>query len=366
MILFFFKRDIKNQHARVVGSGTVNKRYKEMSNKPMITRMERYLLRGTPTRRLYVRPFRKLQHPKTGAPFLYIYWKRDGWFLVKQLAEHVLNVTYHALRFRIWCAMSELPGNTRKKWKRLCRCIPLRHPAVRDQIEKAGVNATTMLDSNIYMVDLQTTRYILKSYDTQTKGNMFRLFEAMLELCYGPPDGIYSISTNGNPLSPINPYAYPKDYVPMIDFEKDYFECECGRHYGLSVDNGQVQKQEGDYDNDSVYNYPKRGSGERRRRNTSVTTREKMWLLAAQKYKCNACGTPIGTLYNTSSEDHTPKTKNKIKKVVPFEVDHRIERSRGGCNDPMINLQALCLNCHRYKTMEAMRRPFEAIKLDPG
>lgn len=290
-------------------------------------------------KKLYVRPFRKLKHPVTGAPFLYIYWKKDGWFLVKQLADHVLGVPYSALKFRIWTALQDLPGNTRRKWKHLCRCIPIEHKQVLKQIKMTGVSAVTDLDNQMYLVDLQTTRYILKSYETKTNGRMFSLFEAILELCYGPPDDIFKISVNDNPLRPLN------NHTSVIDFDKEYFQCECGRHYALSDDNGHVEHMEGL--TDSLIGHSMK---RKKRRRTGVTGKEKMWLLANQKYKCNVCNSPIGTTAGSSDGN-----------VIPFDVDHKIEVSRGGCNSVKINMQALCLNCHRWKTLEHGERPFDAI-----
>jgi hypothetical protein len=50
-----------------------------------------------------------------------------------------------------------------------------------------------------------------------------------------------------------------------------------------------------------------------------------------------------------------------------YEIDHKIEFSKGGTNE-IDNLQELCLDCHKYKTLNFVKSKylFDSVEIDAG
>jgi len=286
-------------------------------------------------RKLHVRCLRNLRHPKTGEPFLYIYMKKDGWFLASQLASHVFGVSLDCIMLRIKCAISSLSSNKRK-YMRFSRCKSVYDPVILNQIYQYGVKRETMRKSRV-VIDMHTTRLLIRSFDQKTNGKMFHLFEAILDLCFGPPDGLFHSTIKGNPLE-------SRQTLQSIDKEKHYFQCSCGNHYVVGKDQQAIQQINISQEIETMLNQPRR----KKRRNTRITASERFYVLSMFNYKCAVCKTSIGV-----------KSKQNSGKIIPFEIDHRLERCRGGSNSVTSNLQPLCLKCHKFKTMDESKKPFE-------
>lgn len=286
--------------------------------------------------KLHVRSLRHLKHPQTGEPFLYIYMRKDGWFLVSQLASHVFGVTLDCLLLRIRCAVSQLTSNKRK-YMRFSRCTTIYDPVILEQIRSSGVSDQTIRKSRM-VVDMHTTRLLMRSFDDATQGRMLCLFEAILDLCFGPPDGLFHSRMDRNPLD--NTCSTPVIYCD----DQRHFQCDCGKNYQVLGGKELVKEKTFDRDSDLIMGTPRR----KRRRTTRITPTEKLKILSIYNYKCATCSTSIGTCLD----------KNKGI-IIPYEVDHKLERSRGGSNATNINLQPLCLNCHQRKTFLNTQSPFE-------
>ena len=286
-------------------------------------------------RKLHVRPLINLRNRSTNEPFVYIYMKKDGWFLASQLASHVFDVSLECIMLRIRCAMSQISSNKRR-YMRFSRCTTLHDPIIINQIIQSGVLRETIRRNRI-VVDMHTTRFLIRSFDEHTNGKMFHLFESILDLCYGPPDGIFHSRLDRNPLEiPETPH--------IISNSETCFQCSCGKHYKVLDKNTKIEEISFENDLDLVMGQPRR----KKRRNTKITPSERLYILSLYDHKCSHCKTTIGK----------HKEGSKKGNIIPFEVDHRIERCKGGNNDIKTNLRPLCLRCHRYKTLDENRKPF--------
>lgn len=97
---------------------------------------------------------------------------------------------------------------------------------------------------------------------------------------------------------------------PVLDF--------TNRHFAQQVREASL-----------VRDAPLQGLAARGKVMRNVTERTKKLVAASQQWVCAICRTTL------------PPT---------YEVDHIVRLEYGGSND-ISNLQALCPNCHRYKTM---------------
>ena len=295
-------------------------------------------------KQIYVRPLKGLDHPRTKVPFVYIRWKGDGWFLLEQIAEHILHTTEHALHFRIWCAIASsisrnpeghrIKGNKAPKRLQRCRLELLTHDEIKRQVLACGVRCSSPLRECPRMIDVQGARYVLSSYDS-FGGRLIRLFEAIIQLCChsmsdyeeehnGKRDGQLTVGTTVTQWVKNGVLITPTALRP--------------------ISNGQVSEE----------HRSKRRRG--RRRNTKVTQKERFHVLAMQRYLCAGCKTSIG--WRMENEEDNSGT------IVPFEIDHKLEFCRGGSSH-VLNLQALCLNCHADKTRTYFQRPFAPYLVTP-
>jgi len=87
--------------------------------------------------------------------------------------------------------------------------------------------------------------------------------------------------------------------------------------------------------------------------NRNVTAGTKKFVAGRQRYKCAA-----------SVEGYKCPLRGAPFDEAGYEVDHIIALKDGGSNDPS-NLQALCLMCHRVKTMRSSVGKKPAKKTTP-
>ena len=78
----------------------------------------------------------------------------------------------------------------------------------------------------------------------------------------------------------------------------------------------------------------KKHNPKKKHKRKPITSCERLIIMFNQKYKCNHCK-------NMLNPDTT-------------DIDHKVELCDGGIND-ILNLQALCCNCHRKKTAISRR-----------
>lgn len=287
-------------------------------------RMRRMRVKRRRKKILYVRPLKGMNHPVTRVPMVYIRWKNDGWFLLGQIAEHILRTTESKLYFHVWCAIGAskqrnpqtknlITGNKAPHRLRQCRIELITHPEIKEQLHRCGVDVETFMRVGRRAIDLQGARSILMSWDAYG-GKLTRLFESIGMLAKG------TLET-----------------------------CPCG------------------------HGYKRKKTSLKRRRDTRVTQRERFHIAGVQGYACARCGDPIGQPHSVSysGESHDAYSSSLFPteisngELIPFEVDHRLEFSRGGSNHTL-NLRALCLSCHSVVTRRYFEKPFESYSVNVG
>lgn len=199
-----------------------------------------------------------------GEPLLYVYFQRNGWFILSQMCRKVFQMSLSQMEFKIWCA-KHIVSSTGYKTK------------------------NALYATNIHKVE------------------DINVINSMIALGFAP--------------------------------NKDYNDR---RRYPLAFDNTPIQI----IDLASVKNLmllqnpltmvmlqviEKIAGKSAKRARAAVTQSDRYKILISQECKCADCQKYIGNDY-------------------PFEIDHLHQVSQGG-GSAYSNLQALCLECHRYKTI---------------